>query len=248
MPGAAFKAVGRLQRQRFDSAFPAAAATRAARGVPAEDGDVVGLVTVLHPLLPLFLDPRVVKVFFETGAVLQALAPAGLHPVNVFSVAAALEEAAGGAAAAGARGRRLPADEAGLAAALGEERAPEAGCAAAARAAEFLLRAADAASDVLCGATAGAPTLARAVAILAGCADAALPPNALERAVLRSQTSALARPPHAGAGVVAGVKRPRAQEALPPECVPPWFLICKSCGAAAGHYVYDCSYNTLFHV
>jgi hypothetical protein len=230
----------------IDAMTAAAAAARSLRFGASESDEPVPLLAVVFPLLPIFLHPCIIKVFFDTGATLGALAIAGFHAVNVYSTAIAMEELAAGAA--GSASRRVPADEGGLVAALGSHASTESAASTAAHTGEVLLRAAFAACDLLCGVSrSGSEDLVRRVRALVGLTSAsATPPFALERATLRSQLSALVRhQPTSGntSAATAGVKRPRSQDLPPPQCVPSWWLVCNSCHKAAGHFVFDCQLN-----
>lgn len=233
----------------IDAMTAAAAAARSLRVGVSESDEPVQLLAVVFPLLPIFLHPCIIKVFFDTDATLRALAVAGFHAVNVFSIAIAMDELAGGTALSASQ--RVPADGGSLVAALGSHALTESATNNAAHTGEFLLRAAFAACDLLCGEPrSGSEDLARKMSTLVGLTDSsaqsAPPPFALERATLRSQLSSLVRHQPVGGNnsAVTGVKRPRSQDSPPPQCIPAWWLICNSCHKAAGHFVFDCQLNS----
>jgi hypothetical protein len=202
------------------------------------------LLVLLHPLLPLCLDPRITKIVSSGALEVSFLSSAGIRIVNLFVLRVALEEL-------GLPPSCMPSTDAELLNELAKNGGPATlADADATGLAKGVFVTACAASDALfasfglqsnrapCG-------LKRAIDKIVVARDGPVQisssPNLnLFRAELRSQLEALAPSNPVSSSV--GSKRGRfVREAQPVQPIPPWWHICRTCNARGEHFNYDCA-------
>jgi hypothetical protein len=201
------------------------------------------LLVLLHPLLPLCLDPRITKIVSSGSFEVSFLSLAGIRIVNLFVLRVALEEL-------GLPRSCMPSTDAELLAELAKNGGPAMiADADATGLAMGIFVTACVASDALFASfdlqSSSSGELKSAIdkiVVTKNCpVQKFSPPNLnLFRAELRSQLEALAPANLVSSSV--GSKRGRfAREAQPVQPIPPWWHICRTCNARGEHFNYDCA-------